>query len=917
MGLFKALNWVNNQVNKATDYVVNEIVAPVVRQVTNTVKAIIKDPLPTILQYAGASIGIPPYVTAAAITAMRGGDLKDIATSAAVSYAGSTAFSGSTVGQSIGDTAASAGDYTQSLIQDYGFSPSVANTVGNMVQSGVSSSALGGIRAALTGKDIGEGMTYGFAQGSIASGTSSYFKSVQKDWGISPETAKNLSGASSASLTALATGQDPLQAVNNYVAQATMRTAGSTIKKEANELWTSAQDWAKKTQDSQSEYDKAMASYESSVADYQAKYGVYSEQLQKYQGLASDYEKQMAIYNDSSKSVDERNAAATEAERIASLADSTYSTVKASSDEIKALEKSLTDPSVGIAKQLKESSDAVQANYDNYQKTLEEAKVVDEQYGKQVADVATREALIDSVNNGVIKTVDNPDAPAGSITLENGLVITPDGKYLQNGKEVFTNATGVEQNTIDFKTDTGDHYVFDNLGNRVTSDTDAQKYVKQQFGLDVTPEEAQVLAGAKYGQEDEQAARLIAQQKVEEKFKSYGYRPPSEDVLDSIVQPGTNVLEGVDKLVDPYYVAEDEVKAFFNQTLGRDPTPEELVEFIGAKSEADTLGERQARELETFTALTNLFGVTSIPQEKAPWEVDINGFNPESNVPMLDETVVTASPEEDIPSLGETVVTASPEDDLLDLPLATVTPRTVTPTTVAPSTPVTTTIAPTSTGTNVSSLSGSTATEQFPQATSTITSAKPSFLTSSAQDTQFESVLSPLHQVMAQKQDFSSQPEPQQNQEPQGMNNSFYSYGQDHSIDDIMAMGQTGLEPAMASGGLTGTRYGRYAGGGMATPLMAAGGKMRVDFRHGDAVTGEGDGQSDDIPAMLADGEFVFPADVVAAIGNGSTKAGSDKLYDMMHGIRAHVRSAKPEDLPPEIKSPLQFLKTKSSKARR
>jgi hypothetical protein len=61
---------------------------------------------------------------------------------------------------------------------------------------------------------------------------------------------------------------------------------------------------------------------------------------------------------------------------------------------------------------------------------------------------------------------------------------------------------------------------------------------------------------------------------------------------------------------------------------------------------------------------------------------------------------------------------------------------------------------------------------------------------------------------------------------------------------------------------------------------------------------------------MLADGEFVFPADVVAALGNGSTKAGSDKLYDMMHSIRAYHRSAKPKDLPPPAKkSPLDYLK--------
>jgi hypothetical protein len=53
---------------------------------------------------------------------------------------------------------------------------------------------------------------------------------------------------------------------------------------------------------------------------------------------------------------------------------------------------------------------------------------------------------------------------------------------------------------------------------------------------------------------------------------------------------------------------------------------------------------------------------------------------------------------------------------------------------------------------------------------------------------------------------------------------------------------------------------------------------------------------SDDIPAMiggeepqkaaLADGEFVVPADVVSGIGNGSTEAGSRKLYAMMDRIR-------------------------------
>jgi hypothetical protein len=128
---------------------------------------------------------------------------------------------------------------------------------------------------------------------------------------------------------------------------------------------------------------------------------------------------------------------------------------------------------------------------------------------------------------------------------------------------------------------------------------------------------------------------------------------------------------------------------------------------------------------------------------------------------------------------------------------------------------------------------------------------------------------------------------------------------------DLLYSKEGGLALPMMGGN---TRYGKYAGGGL--NVINHSGKARLDFRKGDAVTGAGDGQSDDIPAMLADGEFVFPADVVAALGNGSTKAGSDKLYDMMHSIRAYHRSAKPEDLPPPAKtSPLDYLK--KSNARR
>ena len=140
-----------------------------------------------------------------------------------------------------------------------------------------------------------------------------------------------------------------------------------------------------------------------------------------------------------------------------------------------------------------------------------------------------------------------------------------------------------------------------------------------------------------------------------------------------------------------------------------------------------------------------------------------------------------------------------------------------------------------------------------------------------------------------------------------------YSYGEEpSSIDDILSLkGEDNQN--YAQGGYV---QPLMAQGGMALPLLAAKGglptmhKGREDFRDGKHVAGEGDGQSDDIPAMLADGEFVFPADVVSALGNGSTKAGTDKLYEMMHSIRDRARSKGAKDLPPPaLKSPLDYLK--------
>lgn len=76
----------------------------------------------------------------------------------------------------------------------------------------------------------------------------------------------------------------------------------------------------------------------------------------------------------------------------------------------------------------------------------------------------------------------------------------------------------------------------------------------------------------------------------------------------------------------------------------------------------------------------------------------------------------------------------------------------------------------------------------------------------------------------------------------------------------------------------------------------------------GHYVKGAGDGQSDDIPAMLADGEYVFDADTVASLGNGSSDAGAQLLDHFREAAREHKRSAPVDKIPPKA-SPLAYMK--------
>ena len=113
--------------------------------------------------------------------------------------------------------------------------------------------------------------------------------------------------------------------------------------------------------------------------------------------------------------------------------------------------------------------------------------------------------------------------------------------------------------------------------------------------------------------------------------------------------------------------------------------------------------------------------------------------------------------------------------------------------------------------------------------------------------------------------------------------------------------------------GGTDTSGGGLAYGGSVGDLMvgyAEGGDVISEGRY---LRGPGDGMSDDIyayieggmagkdqPARLARNEFVIPADVVSDLGNGSSDAGADALYEMMERVRKARHGTKEQ--PPAVK---------------
>lgn len=101
----------------------------------------------------------------------------------------------------------------------------------------------------------------------------------------------------------------------------------------------------------------------------------------------------------------------------------------------------------------------------------------------------------------------------------------------------------------------------------------------------------------------------------------------------------------------------------------------------------------------------------------------------------------------------------------------------------------------------------------------------------------------------------------------------------------------------------TGVAQGIAHGGQPRGALDALHDQPEFDSTLENHVEGPGDGTSDDIPAQLSDGEYVMDANTVSMLGNGSNKAGAQRLDQLRENLRKHA--AKP------MSKGKQFMKAK------
>ena len=115
--------------------------------------------------------------------------------------------------------------------------------------------------------------------------------------------------------------------------------------------------------------------------------------------------------------------------------------------------------------------------------------------------------------------------------------------------------------------------------------------------------------------------------------------------------------------------------------------------------------------------------------------------------------------------------------------------------------------------------------------------------------------------------------------EPETSQNLYAMNPSQYQIGSITGYSPQGYFMAAEGGEVTG-----FAEGG-GQRIEHPDGKVKDHPKRIGEIVGRGTGTSDDIPAMLSDGEFVMTAQAVRNAGGGSRKVGAKNMYKMMKSL--------------------------------
>jgi len=208
--------------------VVSDVVETVVETVSTVVEAVIEDPLPVLLSVAGSYIGIPPYVTMAALTAARGGDLEDIALSAGMAYIG---------GEIAPSISSSISSTVSSSFIEAGFNETFTEVASNSISKGL----VNGTMAEIKGGSFEDGFAGGFVGGMVQGGVGEVASFVKDDViDLAMENGLDLKDATSvynASVKAVSAGvTSEVTGKNDFVTSFTNSAIGSGVNSGVNSL---------------------------------------------------------------------------------------------------------------------------------------------------------------------------------------------------------------------------------------------------------------------------------------------------------------------------------------------------------------------------------------------------------------------------------------------------------------------------------------------------------------------------------------------------------------------------------------------------------------------------------------------------------------------------------------------------------